>query len=321
MATPADTTSTYDAIGNREDLSDVIYDISPTDTPFMSGIARTSATATNHEWQTDTIGSASSANAVIEGNDATTTAAIPSVRLGNYTQISDKVPRVTRTQRQVQSAGRGDELDYQIMKMAKLLKNDMESALLANKAKAVGSEAVARELAGIESWLATNNNLGATGTGPTGDGTDTRGAGTPRAFDEDNLKEVLSSCWDNGGNPDTIMVGSFNKQAMSAFVGGGTSGPAQRIVDGNSSTVNTAIDIYVSDFGSLRVVPNRFQVQESALVLEMDMWAMATLADFQETPLAKTGDSDRVQLLSEYTLEARNEASSGIVADNTTAAP
>lgn len=319
MATPADTTSTYDAVGNREDLSNVIYDISPTTTPFLSGISRVAATATNHEWQTDTIGAASANNAVIEGEDATTTAAIPSVRLGNYTQISDKVPRVTRTQRQIDSAGRGDELDYQIMKMSKLLKNDMESALLANKAKAVGSESVARELAGIESWLATNVSLGATGTAPTGDGTDTRGAGTPRALDEAFLKSVLSDCFDSGGDPDCIMVGAFNKQAMSAFVGGGNSGPAQRVVDGSSKTVNTAIDIYVSDFGSIKVVPNRFQVQESMLVLEMDMWAMASIADFKENPLAKTGDSDRVQILSEYTLESRNEAASGIVADLTTA--
>lgn len=316
MATPADTTSTYDAIGNREDLSDVIYDISPMDTPFMSGIARTQATATNHEWQTDALDTAAN-NAVIEGEDATTTAATPSVRLGNYTQISDKVPRVTRTQRQVQSAGRGDELEYQIMKAGKALKRDMETALLANKAKAVGSESVARELAGVESWLATNYSGGATGAAPTGDGTDTRTAGTLRAFDEADLKTVLASCWDEGGNPDMIMLGSFNKQAMSSFVGGGTSGPAQRTVDGDATRVNTAIDIYVSDFGSLAVVPNRFQVQNSCLVLEMDMWAMATLAEFQETPLAKTGDSDRVQLLSEYTLESRNEKASGIVADLT----
>lgn len=318
MATPADTTSTYDAIGNREDLSDVIYDISPTDTPFISSIARGAATATNHEWQTDELAAAAN-NAVIEGEDATTTAATPSVRLGNYTQISDKVPRVTRTQRQVNSAGRGDELEYQIMKMGKALKRDMETAVLANKAKAVGSESVARELAGVESWIADNVSLGATGVAPTGDGTDTRTAGTPRAFDEAFLKSVLADCWDNGGDPDCIMLGSFNKQAMSAFVGGGTSGPAQRIVDGDSTRVNTAIDVYVSDFGSLAVKPNRFMVQESALVLETDMWSLATLADFQETPLAKTGDSDRVQLLSEYTLEARNSKSSGIIADLTTA--
>ena len=313
MATPADTTSTYDAIGNREDLSNVIYDISPTDTPFLSGIAHVGATATNHEWQTDDIGTASSTNAVIEGNDATTTAATASVRLGNYTQISDKVPRVTRTQRQVNSAGRGDELDYQIMKMSKLLKNDMESALLANKAKAVGSESVARELAGIEAWLATNADLGGGGVAGTGDGTTARVSGTDRALAESQLKAVLSSCYDEGGNPDTIFVNAFNKQAMSAFVGGGTSGPAQRQVNG--TRIETAIDIYVSDFGSLAVYPSRHMVSESMLVLEMDMWAMATLADFEETPLAKTGDSDRVQILSEYTLEARNEKSSGIVSD------
>lgn len=318
MTTPANTTSTYDAIGNREDLVDVIYDISPTDTPFMSTIAKVSATATNHEWQTDTLGAAAN-NAVIEGEDATTTAAIPSVRLGNYTQISDKVPRVTRTQRQVQSAGRGDELDYQIMKSAKLLKNDMEVALLANKAKAVGSESVARELAGVESWIATNFKGGVGAVAPTGDGTDTNTPGTPRAFDEADLKEVLANVWDQGGNPDCIMLGSFNKQAMSSFVGGGNSGPAQRIVDGDATRVNTAIDIYVSDFGSLAVKPNRFMVQSSALILETDMWAMATLAEFQETPLAKTGDSDRVQLLSEYTLEARNEKANGIIPGLTTA--
>jgi len=317
MTTPTNTTSTYDAIGNREDLSDIIYDISPTQTPFISGISHGVATATNHEWQTDSLATASPSNAVIEGEDATTTAATPTVRLGNTTQISDKVPRVTRTQRQVDSAGRGDEMDYQIMKMAKELKRDMESALLANNAKVTGSESVARELAGIESWLSTNVDLGSGGAAPTGDGTDARTTGTPRSFAESQLKGVLASIWDEGGEPDTIMVGSTIKQAMSGIVNGGTSGAAQRTVDGNSSTVQTAIDIYVSDFGSLAVIPNRFQVQDSMLVLQMDMWSMATLAEFQETPLAKTGDSDRVQLLSEYTLEARNEKSSGIIADLT----
>tara|TARA_R110000772_G_scaffold166878_1_gene278525 strand:+ start:214 stop:1167 length:954 start_codon:yes stop_codon:yes gene_type:complete len=316
MTTPANTTSTYDAIGNREDLSNIIYDISPTSTPFISGIAHTSATATNHEWQTDTLGTAAN-NAVIEGEDAATTAAIATVRLGNRTQISSKVPRVTRTQRRIDSAGRGDEMSLQIMKMGKLLKNDMETAMLANKAKVTGSESLARELAGIESWLATNVSLGATGTAPAGTGADTRGAGTPRSFDEAFLKTVLASCWDNGGEPDTIMVGSTIKQALSGIVNGGSAGAAQRVVDGNAATVHTAIDIYVSDFGSLAVVPNRFMVQDSLLVLQMDMFAMASVTDFEETPLAKTGDSDRVQILSEYTLESRNEKASGIVADLT----
>lgn len=318
MATPANTTSTYDAVGNRESLSDMIYDVSPTETPFISSISRETTTSTLHEWQTDTLAAAAN-NAVIEGDDATTTAATPTVRLGNYTQISSKVPRVTRTQRQVNSAGRGDELDYQIMKSAKELKNDMEVALLSNKAKVAGSESVARELAGIGSWIATNESIGATGAAPTGDGTDARVDGTQRALDEAFLKSVLSSCWDNGGNPDTIMVGSFNKQAMSGFVNGGAAGAAQRVVNGDASRINTAVDIYVSDFGELRVVPNRFMRARDMLVLQMDMWALASITDFEETPLAKTGDSDRVQILSEYTLVSRNEKASGIVADLTTA--
>lgn len=312
----ADVFSTYDAVGNREDLSNMIYDISPMETPFVSGIAKNTATATNHEWQTDSLATAAN-NAVIEGADATTTVSSPTTRLGNYTQISSKVPQVSRTQRQIDSAGRGDEMDYQVMKMAKELKRDQEVALLANKAKVAGSEVLARELAGIESWIATNTVVGATGAAATGDGTDARTAGTLTAFDEADLKSVLASCWDEGGNPDMIMLGSFNKQAMSAFVGGGTSGPAQRNVDGDASRVNTAIDIYVSDFGSLTVVPNRHQVQSSALVLEMDKFCLSTLANFQETPLAKNGDSDRVQLLSEYTLESKNEKASGAVYDNT----
>jgi len=313
MSTPADTVSTYDAIGNREDLINNIYNIAPTSTPFISGISRGPATGTNHEWQTQDLAAADDTNAQIEGNDATTTASTPSVRLGNQTQISDKVPQVTRTQRQVDSAGRGDEMDYQIMLKTKELKRDMEKVILANKAKNAGSTAAARICAGVESWLATNFDGGVGAVAPTGDGTDTNTPGTNRAFAESQLKSVLASCFDEGGEPDTIMVGSTIKQAMSGIVNGGTSGAAQRVVDGNAATVHTAIDIYVSDFGSLAVIPNRFQVQTSMLVLDMNMWSLATLADFQETPLAKNGDSDRVQLLSEYTLEAKNEKTSGII--------
>ena len=315
----ADVFSTYDAVGNREDLSDMIYDISPMETPFVSGITKNSATATNHEWQTDSLAAATN-NAQIEGVDATTTVSTPTTRLGNYTQISSKTPQVTRTQRQIDSAGRGDEMDYQIMKMAKELKRDQEKAILANKAKVAGNEdTTARELAGVGAWVSDNLSMGAGGVAPAGDGTDARTAGTPRALDEADLKVVLASIWDEGGNPDMIMCGSFNKQAFSSFVGGGASGPAQRNVNGDATRVNTAIDIYVSDFGSLAVLPNRFMEQDELFVAQMDMWCLSSLASFEETPLAKVGDSDRVLLLSEYTLEAKNAKSSGIVADLTTA--
>lgn len=314
MTQPADTFSSYDAVGNREDLSNIIYDISPTMTPFMSRIAKVGATATLHEWQTDSLAAASNANFVIEGDDATTDASTATARLGNYTAISDKVARVTGTQVANDSAGRANEMDYQVMKRSKELKRDCESILLANNAAVAGNDTTARELAGVESWIATNTSAGSGGADPTGDGTDARTDGTQRAFAESDLKDVLASIADEGGEPDVIMVGSFNKQALSAF-----SGNATRTIDSTDQALNTAVHVYVSDFGNLEVVYNRFQRARSALILDSSMWAMATLRDFQRSPLAKTGDTMREQILVEYTLEARNEKASGIVADLTTA--
>lgn len=317
MAQPANTFSSYDAVGNREDLANIIYNVSPTETPFMNGIVKTTATATLHEWQTDSLAAATDANAVIEGDDATTDASTATTRLGNQTQISDKVARVTGTQRGVDTAGRDDDFAYQIMKRGKELKTDVEKSLLASKAKVAGNDTTARVCAGVESWIATNTSrsTGATaGVDPTGDGTDTPTDGTQRVFTEDMLKDVLRECWDAGGSPDTVMVGAFNKQKISGFTGNAT----RNVNSGEKKLVN-AIDVYVGDFGQVAIIPNRFQRPRSALVLDMDMWAMAVLRDFQENDLAKTGDSDRKQILVEYTLECRNEAASGIIADLTTA--
>ncbi len=307
--------STYDATGNREDLTDAIYDISPTATPFMSRAGRNTATFTLHEWQTDALAAASSSNAVIEGDEATTDVATATSRLTNYTQISDKVPRVTGTQEVVIKAGRRSEMAYQIGKRSRELKRDMESSLLANTAKAAGDDSTARTLAGVPSWIATNENVGSGGSAPTGDGTDTRTDGTQAAFTETRLKEVLQSCWDQGGDPDTIMTGSYNKQVMSTFGGNAT-----REINAQDRSLIAAISLYESDFGSLEVVPNRFQRSRDVLVLDMNLWSVAYLRPFLLADLAKTGDTDRKQLLVEFTLQARNQAASGIVADNTTSA-
>ena len=313
MAQPGQTFSSYDAVGNREDLSNIIYDISPTETPFMSMIDKVKATSTKHEWQTDSLTAASATNAVIEGDDATTDTSTATTRLYNYTQISDKVARTTGTQDAVDKAGRKRELAYQMEKRMKELKRDVESALLANNAAVVGGDTTARECAGIEAWINSNKDAASDSTAATGDGTDARQEGTARAFTEDQLKSVLQSCWDNGGNPDTIMVGGFNKQTLSGF-----SGNSSRFDKSEDAKLYTAIDVYVSDFGSLRVVPNRFQNTKTALVLDSEYWAMAELRPFQSHELAKTGDSERRQILCEYTLESRNEAASGAVYDLTT---
>ena len=312
MSQPSNTFSTYDAVGNREDLSNIIFDISPTETPFVSGIGKNEATSTKHEWQTHSLTAASDSNAVIEGDDATTDASTATTRLYNYTQISDKVARVTGTQDAVNSAGRKREMAFQVMNRGLELRRDIEKRLLANKAYVAGNDTTARETAGIEAWINTNKNAAGDSTAATGDGSDARQAGTARAFNEDYLKSVIQSCWNSGGNPDTIMVGGFNKQTLSGFTGNGTR------FNTNDGELNTAVDVYISDFGTLKVVANRFQNTASALVLDMGMWKLSTLRPMQTNDLAKTGDSERKQIIVEYALEACNEAASGAVYDLTT---
>jgi len=239
------------------------------------------------------------------------------VRLGNICQISYKVPRVTGTQRAVEHAGRDDELAYQEMLKGLELKRDMEAILVGtNQAKVTGNDTTARKTASVLSWIKSNTSKGASGADPSAaDGTGSRTDGTQRAFTEANLKSVLQSIWNAGGKPDMIMVGGFNKQAFSSFTGRATP-----IEDVGSKKIVAAVDVYESDFGRLKVVPNRFQRARDVLVLQMEMWAVAYLNGRRmvSIPLARTGDSERRQMLSEYALVARNEKSSGGVFDNTT---
>lgn len=320
MALPPGTFTTYSAIGNREDLSDIIYNIDPTETPFIAGIERVKTSAVLHEWQTQALAAVDSVNSVLEGDDATTDTATATVRMGNVHQISDKVARVAGTQRAVDHAGRDDELDYQVMLKGKELKRDMEAIALANQAKASGGVGTARGVGAVLAWIFSNTSKGTTGSDPTslaaGLGTSTRTDGTMRAFTEAQLKTVLQSAWNNGGDPDTIMVGGFNKQQFSTFTGRAT--PTE---DTGAKKIIAAVDAYVSDFGTLKVVPNRFMRARDVLVLQMDLWALGTLPgrNMISVPLAKTGDSDRKQVLTEWTLEARNEKGSGGVFDVTSA--
>jgi hypothetical protein len=318
MAVDAATFLTFSAIGNREDLSDVIYNIDPTETPFLSGISKVKTAAVLHEWQTQALAAVSSINSVLEGDDGVTDTATPTTRLGNTHQISDKVARVSGTQRSVEHAGRDDELDYQVSLKGKELKRDMETILLANQGRNAGAPATPRAVGAVLSWILSNTSKGTNGSDPTaaGAGVSTRTDGSTRAFTEVLLKQVLQSCWINGGDPNVIMAGGFNKQQFSTFTGRST--PME---EAKSKKIVASVDVYESDFGTLKVVPNRFQRTRDVLVLQMDMWALGTLPgrNMVSTVLAKTGDSDRKQLLTEYTLEARNEKSSGGVFDVTSA--
>ncbi len=203
MALPTNTFATYEAIGNREDLSDVIYRIDPTDTPFMNGVEREKASAVNHEWQTQALASADNTNAQLEGDDANTNNVTATVRLGNIAQISTKVARVTGTQRAVDHAGRDDELAYQEMLKGLELKRDMETILAGtNQAKVTGNDTTARKTASVLSWIRSATDKGASGSDPSAaDGTGSRTDGTQRAFTEKQLKGVLNTIWVNAANP------------------------------------------------------------------------------------------------------------------------
>jgi hypothetical protein len=313
------TYQTYTSIGQREDLSDVIYSISPTDTPFMSSIGKGKATATNHEWQTDALASAVLTNFAVEGDTASDATLGVTTRAGNKTQISQKTVKISGTLEAVDKAGRKSEKSYQLAKASAEIKRDMETTLLSNQASTNGTSSAARKLGGLQTWLATNGDFGTNGVAGAS-GTTTRTNGTNRTFDEATLKTVVKEVYTAGGNPKVLMVNPAHKQLVSAFAGIA----AQRFMAPADAptTIIGAADVYLSDFGTISVVPNRFMsstnsCDETAFVLDTDMASVAYLRPFQTNELAKTGDAEVTQLLVEYTLQVNNEAAHGIIADLT----
>ena len=329
MAQPTNTFETYDAIGNREDLSDIIYMISPTDTPFTGSIAENDASATLHEWQTDALAAQTSKNDHAEGDDTTAEAVTPTVRLTNQTQILKKSPRVSGTQEEVNKAGRNSEMAYQVAKDAQELKRDLEASAIANRPKNAGSGngATNRVMAGYFTWCATNfSGLGTGTSAPTGDGSDvatiaaSSGAVSLETAEAQFLA-LLSDIWTEGGDPDSVQMDGTNKIRFSQYTGF-----AQRVKTADDRRLVATIDIYDSPFGELQVIPNRaFNAvdtdtqpatdvpidQRAIAVFQRDMWATSYLRNFRLEDLAKTGDSEIKQLVVEATLESRNEASSG----------
>tara|TARA_R110002051_G_scaffold104873_1_gene177678 strand:- start:380 stop:1318 length:939 start_codon:yes stop_codon:yes gene_type:complete len=312
MAQPTNTYDSYDLTGAREDLTNVIYNISPTMTPFMANIGRGKATSTLHEWQTDELATAAS-NAVIEGDDSTAQAQTATTRPTNRTQISKKVVLVTGTANTTIKAGRGkSELSYLLAKAGKELKRDMEKDLCGVNPAVAGDGSTARKLRGFESWCSTNASGGAV-HGSTHVVTDA----TQRVFTVALLKTVLQSCFTEGGTPDCVIVGPFNKSKLSAFAGIAT---LYRDTAGSGqASILGAADLYISDWGEVKIIPSRFSRDRTAMVVQKDMWSVNYLRPFKQEKLAKSGDSDKVHMLVEYTLESRQQKSSGKVADLTTA--
>lgn len=312
MAAVTNSYKTYTAKGIREDLANIIHNIDPYDTPFQSAVGRTKARQTLHEWQTDTLDATSTNNAQLEAYAFAGTTLSPTTRERNVCQISIKEIVVSGTMRAVDTAGRDDELNYQIAKAGKALKKDIEYTLLGPQGLNTGGATVARACRGLESWLVTNDSRatdGAQATTETAAPTD----GTQRAFTETLLKAVILSCYNNGANPEIVMVGGFNKQAASAFTG--RTSARQNI---SENKIQGAASLYASDFGDLKIVPNRQQRGRTAFVLDTSMAKVAYLRNFSTLDIAKDGDADKRMLLAEYTLEVCNEKAHGVIADLTT---
>ena len=314
MALPADTLSTFTAIGNREDLSNIVYDVSPAETPFLSAIPKVKAEGTKHEWMTHALTAPSGSNAVIEGDDATTDAATVNARVYNYRQISDKVARVTGTQEAVSNAGSKAKMAQQMVARMKELKTDVETSLLANTASVAGSATLAPVCGGLQAWVKTNIDKASDATASAGNGTDIHTDGTPRAFAESQVEAALALAWANGGNPTIGILNSFQKRKFAAF-----SGSSTKTSDGDKKKVVNSVDLYVDPLGNeVRLVPCRHVPTDVVFFIDPEFAKFAVLRDFRSSDLAKTGDSERKQIIVEYTLEVCSEKGHAAVYDLTT---
>lgn len=318
MAQPTNTFDSYDAKGIREDLSDIIYKVTPEDTPFLSKCKKMKASNTLVEWQTESL-RASAVNAHIEGDDTTAQARTATTRLGNYTQIFKDAVSIAGTDSGLDKAGRTTEMGHQVMRVAAEQKLDCEKALFANNARVAGNSTTARELAGAPAWIVTNVDFqsGSSGASATGDGTDARtDDGVPTAFSQTKFDSVMQQIWESGGKKGkTVYLSAFQMNVALGFTGN-NNGRAQ--IDATKAQVVNDIVLYRTPWGTVEFTPSRENRSRDVFIMQDDMWAIATLRSARNTPLAKTGDNDKRQVLQELTLCALNEKASGGIFDNTT---
>ena len=316
MAIVTNTFTTYSAKGIREDLSNVITNIAPEETPFTSNIGRENITNTLYEWQTDTL-DAAAANAQLEGDDVTSYDSVTAtVRLTNYAQISRKTIILSNTEEVVNKAGRRSELAYQIAKRGSELKRDQEYVMLNGGIAVAGNTTTARVTGSLGAFVKTNYDMQTNGANPsyTTLPNSARTDGNVRTFTETILKNVIQQVWTQGGTPKILMVGPVNKQRVSGFSGIAS---ARYNINGGDrpATIIGAADIYVSDFGQVQVVPNRFQRERDAWVIDPEYAKMTVLRPYQQVELAKTGDAEKRMLIVEWGLKILTEKAHGIAAD------
>lgn len=320
MAVPTNTLQVYSQENIREDLINEIYNVDPYRTPFLNMCKKGEAKQTYHEWDTDSLANQNLGNAAVEGDNPTNISLSPTTRLGNYTQISTKTIQISGTSQAVVAAGGSNKMGYQLLKKSKELKRDMEGILTNNAAKVAGSSSVARVLAGWPAWCATNEVFDATTGADPSEGAPFNGtqartySSSQTAISEARVKTVLQLVYQNSGeSPEYALMSPKNKQNFSAFTGPGT-----RFIEVEDSTLLTKVDVYQSDFGEVKLIPDIFlSTSKNVMFVNPNYVRVCYLRPFQTIPLAKTGDSDQKELLVEYTLEVGNEHAQGTAYDTT----
>jgi hypothetical protein len=314
MAIVANTFTSFDAKGIREELSNIIANISPEDVPLQSNIGSENVSNTYFEWQTDELASAQNVP-VIDGDDVSSFDSTASTsRVGNYTQIARRTMIVADNLSNQDLAGRNDEVSYQLAKRGSELKRDVELVLTANSAKVAGNSSTARVTAGLGAWIATNTNKAGDGTDPTAvDGSDARGDGTQRDLTEAMVKDVMQKAFTEGGQPSVLMVGPYNKTVVSGFAG--IAAQRYQAPSDGPTTIIGAADVYLSDFGTLSVVPNRFQRERDAFLLDPEYASVCYLRPIQAVDLARTGDAEKKMLICEFGAKISQQKAHGGIFD------
>lgn len=323
MGLVSGTSTRYDAKGLREELADTIYRISPEETPLSSSIERGSANQTLVEWQTDSLAAAVTTNAQLEGDDASFTTPTATVRVGNYCQISRKTGIISDTLEVVNKAGRKSELAFEKMKRGKELKLDIEATLFAAQAGDAGGTGTARKAAVLNAWVKSNVDKHSGGGNPTytsGVPAAVRTDGTQRALTETILKAAVQSMWTSGGAVDgaTFYVGPWVKAVVSGFSGVVTRNYDISNAKPKPTAVIAAVDVYVTDYGTLRVMPSRHIRGRDGWIIDHDLLALKFLRPIKEKDLAETGDASRFMLVTEWTLQVKQEAGLALCADLST---
>ena len=291
--------------GLREDLLDIIVNISPTETPMLSGFKKSKANGTVPKWVTDTLGTATN-NTVVEGADFSDPTLTARVRHSNYCQINREGFQVSDTLDAVDKVGiKGGEYEYQLAKALKNIARGMEVAIVKGES-AAGDASTARGSRGI-----SDSTTGGTGTGWVTTNSATMGTS---AITEVVYNNMLQEIFIQGGNPDTTYAHGWNKRKISDFTAGST-----KNIESFAKKLVLSVDVYESDFGLQRIILDRYMPEKAVSILQKDMWSVAMLRPVKHTPLAKVGSARRGMVESEWTLVSFNEKASGTIFNTSTA--